>query len=199
LIEVPAANSGPTFAVLLSGDGGWAGLDKKVAAALSGRGIDVVGIDSLRYFWTRRTPDELAADVDRVIRYYAAHWRKTGVVLIGYSQGADVLPFAINRLPTATKQLLTHAVMLGLGQKASFEFHVGNWLSDNDPDALPIFPEAAKLQPNKTLCVYGADEKDSLCPQLAPESVEAHAMTGGHHFDGAYEELATLILEYTRR
>ena len=33
LIEVPAANSGPTFAVLLSGDGGWAGLDKKVAAA----------------------------------------------------------------------------------------------------------------------------------------------------------------------
>jgi type IV secretory pathway VirJ component len=197
LIEVPAANSGPTFAVLLSGDGGWAGLDKKVAAALSSKGIDVVGIDSLRYFWTERTPDGLAADVDRVIRYYSAHWRKTGVVLIGYSQGADVLPFAINRLPTATKQLITHAVMLGLGQKASFEFHVGNWLSDNDPDAIPIFPEAAKLQPTKTLCVYGADEKDSLCPQLAPASVEAHPMAGGHHFDGAYDELAKLILEYT--
>jgi type IV secretory pathway VirJ component len=30
---------------------------------------------------------------------------------------------------------------------------------------------------------------------LAPDSVEAHVMAGGHHFDGAYEELAALILE----
>jgi type IV secretory pathway VirJ component len=115
--------------------------------------------------------------------------------MIGYSQGADVLPFAINRLPAATRTLITHAVMLGLGQNASFEFHVGNWLSDDDPDALPIKPEAARLQPAKTLCIYGADEKNSLCPQLAPDSVEAYAMKGGHHFDGAYEELAKVILE----
>jgi type IV secretory pathway VirJ component len=45
------------------------------------------------------------------------------------------------------------------------------------------------------LCIYGADEKDSLCPVLAPASAEAHVMTGGHHFDGAYGELASVILE----
>jgi type IV secretory pathway VirJ component len=194
LVEVRAAAGGPTFAVLLSGDGGWAGLDKKVAAALAAKGIDVVGVDSLRYFWTPRTPQGLADDVDRVVRYYAAHWHKTGVVLVGYSQGADVLPFAINRLPSASRQLVTYAVMMGLGKKASFEFHVGNWLG-GESDAIPIQPEAAKLQPNMTLCLYGAEEKDSLCPQLAPDSVEAHVMAGGHHFDGAYEELASLILE----
>lgn len=194
LIEARSARPGPTFAVMLSGDGGWAGLDKKVAAVLSARDIDVVGIDSLRYFWSKRTPQGLAADLDRVVRYYAARWRKTGVVLIGYSQGADVLPFAINRLPPATRQLVTYSVMLGLGQDASFEFHVGNWVG-NDPDAIPIFPEAQKLQPNKTLCLYGAEEKDSLCPKLAPASVEAIPMAGGHHFDGNYDGLANLILE----
>ena len=195
LIELRTQTPGPTLAVLLSGDGGWAGLDKKVAAALVEKGIDVVGVDSLRYFWTKRTPQGLAVDVDRIVRYYAAQWHDTNVVLIGYSQGADVLPFAINRLPPATRSLITHSVMLGLGQNASFEFHVGNWLSDDDPDALPIRPEAAQLQPGKTLCIYGADEKNSLCPQLAPGSVEAYAMKGGHHFDGAYEELAKVILE----
>jgi len=194
LVEVRAARSGPTFAVLLTGDGGWAGLDKKVAASLAEKGIDVVGVDSLRYFWTPRTPQGLANDVDRVVRYYAARWQKTGVVLVGYSQGADVLPFAINRLPPASRQLVTYAVMMGLGKKASFEFHIGNWLG-GESDAIPIQPEAAKLQPNKTLCIYGADEKDSLCPQLAPDSVEAHVMAGGHHFDGAYGELASLILD----
>ena len=50
LVEVRAATAGPTFAVLLSGDGGWAGLDKKVAAALAEKGIDVVGVDSLALF-----------------------------------------------------------------------------------------------------------------------------------------------------
>jgi type IV secretory pathway VirJ component len=198
LVEVRAATAGPTFAVMLSGDGGWAGLDKNVAEALTKQGIDVVGMDSLRYFWSPRTPQGLANDLDRVVRYYAAHWRKTGVVLIGYSQGADVLPFAINRLPPASHQLVTYAVMMGLGTNASFEFHVGNWLG-GEKGAIPIEPEAVKLRPNKTLCIYGEDEKDSLCPRLAPGSVEAHVMTGGHHFDGAYGDLASLILERVNR
>jgi len=194
LVEVRATTAGPTFAVMLSGDGGWAGLDKNVAAELAKQGVDVVGMDSLRYFWTPRTPHGLADDLDRVVRYYAAHWHKTAAVLIGYSQGADVLPFAINRLPPASRQLVTYAVMMGLGTNASFEFHVGNWLG-GEKDAIPIFPEAVKLRANRTLCIYGADEKDSLCPRLAPHSAEAHAMTGGHHFDGAYDELASAILE----
>jgi type IV secretory pathway VirJ component len=198
VVEVRAATGGPTFAVLLSGDGGWAGLDKNVAAALAGKGVDVVGIDSLRYFWTPRTPQGLADDLDRVVRYYAAHWHKTGLVLVGYSQGADVLPFAINRLPRASRQLLTYSVMMGLGTNASFEFHVGNWLG-GESGAIPIQPEAAKLQPARTLCIYGENEKDSLCPALAPASVEVHVMAGGHHFDGAYDDLASLILERIAR
>ena len=38
-----------------------------------------------------------------MIRYYLAHLDKKRVLLIGYSQGADVLPFAVNRLPAATR------------------------------------------------------------------------------------------------
>ena len=199
LVEVRAQQPGATFAVLLSGDGGWAGLDKQVAGALAERGVDVVGVDSLRYFWSKRTPQGLAGDLDRVIRYYAAQWRKSGVILVGYSQGADVLPFALNRLPPASRRLVMHAVLMGLGTNASFEFHVGNWLGNDAEDDLPIRPEAVRLDPRKTLCIYGADEEDSLCPELAPASVEALAMPGGHHFDGAYDELAATILKHAGR
>ncbi|HEX6395856.1 MAG TPA: AcvB/VirJ family lysyl-phosphatidylglycerol hydrolase, partial [Steroidobacteraceae bacterium] len=48
LVEVRADHPGSSFAVLLSGDGGWAGLDKNVAAALAAKGVEVVGVDSLR-------------------------------------------------------------------------------------------------------------------------------------------------------
>ena len=40
-----------------------------------------------------------AGDLARIIRHYLQAWNKKRVVLIGYSLGADVLPFLANRLP----------------------------------------------------------------------------------------------------
>jgi type IV secretory pathway VirJ component len=198
LIELPAAGNGDVFAVLLSGDGGWAGLDKDVASALAAQGISVVGLDSLRYFWTARTPDTLAADLDRVLRYYTATWHKSHAVLIGYSQGADVLPFAVNRLPSASRSVVERTVMMGLGENASFEFHFTNWLGADS--GLPILPEVARLDAGSTLCLYGKDEGDSLCPKVPAGHVQAVQLAGGHHFGGAYDSLARRITAglYTR-
>jgi type IV secretory pathway VirJ component len=178
---------------MISGDGGWATLDKKVAAALAKEGVPVAGIDSLRYFWTARTPEGLAADLDRVIRYYATRWQRRDVILIGYSQGADVLPFAINRLPDSTRAHVRLTALLGPGQKASFEFHLSNWIGKSGDR--PIAPEARSMPPDTTLCIYGADErKDSLCPQLEGTGVQVISKPGGHHLGGDYEALAASIL-----
>lgn len=195
IVEAPvAANTpGSRFAVLLSGDGGWAGIDKGIAAALVAQGVPVAGFDSLRYFWTARTPEGLATDLDRVIRYYAARWRRSEVILIGYSQGADVLPFAFNRLPASTRANVRLTALLGPGQKASFEFHVTNWIGPSGDR--PIAPEAKKLSAATTLCIYGAAERDSLCPELTPRHARALPLTGGHHFGGDYDVLAARILE----
>ena len=189
----PRAGTGTRFAVLLSGDGGWAAIDKGIAAALVKQGVPVAGFDSLRYFWGPRTPDGLAVDLDRVIRYYADRWKRSEVILIGYSQGADVLPFALNRLPPRTRARVRLTALLGLGQKASFEFHLAHWIGPSGDR--PIAPEARKLVAADTLCIYGQDEKDSLCPQLAPTHVRALPLAGGHHFGGDYDALAARILE----
>lgn len=204
IVEVPAtaaagsdAGNARRFAVLLSGDGGWAGIDKSIAAALAKQGVPVAGFDSLRYFWSARTPEGLAADLDRLIRYYAARWQRSEVLLIGYSQGADVLPFAINRLPARTRASVQLTALLGLGQKAAFEFHVTHWIGASGDR--PIAPEAQKLSAAGTLCIHGSDERDSLCPQLAPKHVRSLALPGGHHFGGDYDALAGRILEAVPR
>ena len=193
VIEEPVRGPGPRFAVLLSGDGGWAGIDKGIAAAFVAKGVPVVGFDSLRYFWTARTPESLASDLDRIIRYYADRWKRSEVILIGYSQGADVLPFALNRLPAATRSRVHLSALLGVGQKASFEFHLSNWMGPSGDK--PIAPEARKLSAANTICVYGQDERDSLCPELAPVNARAIALSGGHHFGGDYDALAARILD----
>jgi len=189
---VPTADS-DSFAIILSGDGGWAGLDQDVAAALSAKGIPVVGLDSLRYFWTARTPAGLAADTDRLIRYYGTHFGKQRVLLIGYSQGADVLPFAVNRLPEATRARVALTAVMGMSEHALFEFHVSSWVSDSDSGPATL-PEINRITGMPVLCIYGADESDSLCPKLDPKRFIIVKLKGGHHFDGDYASLAQQIL-----
>jgi type IV secretory pathway VirJ component len=201
IVEVPAQPAGATpdaarsdsFAIIMSGDGGWAGLDQDVAAALSAKGIPVVGLDSLRYYWTARTPDGLAADTDRMIRYYLAHFGKQRVLLIGYSQGADVLPFAVNRLPEATRARVALAAVMGMAEHALFEFHVSSWISDDNSGPATL-PEINRIAGVPVLCIYGADESDSLCPKLDPTRFTLVKLKGGHHFDGDYANLARQIL-----
>ncbi|HEU4601301.1 MAG TPA: AcvB/VirJ family lysyl-phosphatidylglycerol hydrolase [Steroidobacteraceae bacterium] len=197
IIEVPATGTGDSFAVVLSGDGGWASIDKEVAAALAKAGIPVAGLDSLRYFWKARTPQGLSSDLDRIVRFYAERWHRSKVMLVGYSQGADVLPFAINRMPATTRSQISIAALLGLGVNATFEFHLSAWVSDGD-DGLPIAPEARRMNV-PTLCVYGEDEDDSLCPQIKTQSFKALRLPGGHHFDGDYPKLARIIMEAAAR
>ena len=188
-----AARPSDVFAIIMSGDGGWAGLDQDVAAALSAKGIPVVGLDSLRYFWTARTPEGLAADTDRLIRYYGTHFGKQRVLLIGYSQGADVLPFAVNRLPEATRARVALTAVMGMSEHALFEFHVSSWISDSNSGPATL-PEINRITGMPVLCIYGADESDSLCPKLDPKKFIIVKLKGGHHFDGDYASLARQIL-----
>jgi type IV secretory pathway VirJ component len=199
LVEVPAAGSGETFAVIISGDGGWAGIDRSLAEALAPRGIPVVGLDALRYFWTRRTPDGAARDLARIVEHYQAAWQKRRVLLIGYSLGADVLPFLATRLPPALMERTAAIALLGPGHHTAFEFHVTEWLpggAHNAPYA--VLPEVQKLTGTKILCLYGADDTDTICPALDPKAFEVVELPGGHHFGGDYARLATIILQAAR-
>lgn len=196
VVDVPSSKPGDTFAIFVSGDGGWAGLDKEVAASLSEAGVPVVGVDSLRYFWTARTPEGFARDLERIATHYSRQWQRRNVVLVGFSQGADVLPAAINQLSPATRESVSMIALLSVGKTADYEFHVSNWLGGGG-DGLPIAPEVAKLPAGKTLCVFGEDDGDALCPSLpAGGNAQVIKLPGDHHFKGDYDRLADTIVQH---
>lgn len=195
--EVHAEGNSDEFALLLTGDGGWAGLDQELAAHLAAGGLPTVGLNSLKYFWTQRTADEAAQDVARIIRHYLASWNKKRVLLVGYSFGADVLPFIVNRLPTELQSQIQTVNLLGLDSNASFEVSVADWIG-TDESGLPTRPELANLRSSPVLCIYGDGEKDSICPSLSAPRVKSEQVGTGHHFGGDYAELAQKILEFAR-
>lgn len=199
LIEVPATGQPneagrDLLAVMISGDGGWAGLDREVGNAIATHGIPMVGFNSLKYFWTPRTPDQAAKDVLEVITHYLKTWDKKRLILIGYSFGADVLPFIYNRLPDAVKAKTDLVVLMGPSTSAQFEFHLSNWLGGASDGALSTLPEAKEMKGRNLVCLYGKGEADSLCPGLDGSLMRVIALPGGHHFDGDYPALARRIL-----
>ncbi len=199
LVELPAKGEGRTLAVIISGDGGWASLDKEVGGELVQSGVPVVGWNSLQYFWTARTPESTAADLARAIRHYLTIWDKDRLTLIGYSFGADVLPFLVRRLPEDLRAKVDLVVLLGPGRTASFEFHVTEWLGAVAKDELPVAPEIEALAGPRVLCFYGEEESDSACLRVKKGPAEMRPSKGAHHFGGDYKSLAKAILEALAR
>ena len=195
LVEVPAKQPvGDLLAVIVSGDGGWAGIDKDVANDLAGKGVPVVGLNSLQYFWSARTPEGAAADLQRIARHYLAAWRRRELLLVGYSLGADVLPFMANRLPPDLQSRIRLIALLGPSRTTSFEFHLTDWLGGSGGGDRPVLPEVAKLRGKPLLCLYGEAEQDSLCREIGALG-KAIPFQGSHHFGGAYASLAERILQ----
>ena len=194
LVEVPARQPvGDLLAVIISGDGGWAGIDHDVANDLAAKGVPVIGLNSLQYFWSARTPDGAAADLQRIARHYLAAWGRQQLLLVGYSLGADVLPFMANRLPPDLLGRVRLIVLLGPSRMTSFEFHLTDWLGGSEGGDRPVLPEVARLRGKPLLCLYGQEEQDSLCTEIGGLG-KAVALQGSHHFGGDYAALADRIL-----
>jgi type IV secretory pathway VirJ component len=195
LTVVPALPGSPSpwFGIFLSGDGGWVGLDRGVSRELAKHHIPIVGWDSLKYFWSPRTPQGTAQDLDRVVRHYAQEWGRSHVLLIGFSQGADTMPFMVNRLPARTHDMIGLTALLGISDNALFEFHLQNWLG-TPSRGIPTAPELQHWSGAPYLCLYGEGDGDAACAEVTGKEGVAVKMAGGHHFGGGYAEIAAQIL-----
>ena len=193
---IAAKRTSPTvLAVMLSGDGGWVSIDKRIGENLASHGIAVVGFDSRAYLMDARTPEQAAADIARVMRHFLAIWPNQRVAIVGYSRGADLAPFIANRLPADLRQMISLIALLGPAERANFQFHWADLLSDTSkPSDVPILPELERLRGTSVLCVYGREEKESLCRLADTSAVRVDRRSGRHHFDGDYDAIAAEIL-----
>lgn len=200
LVELPVPDGdNDTLAVILSGDGGWADLDRQFGEAFQQSGMATVGFDCLKYFWKARKPDEVARDLSAAIAHYLERWSKRRLLLVGYSFGASWLPWVANRLPADIQQRVTLVAMLAPAREINVEIKAGDWLKDIVRDgALDVYEEASRLA-LPTLCVYGRKEAgESLCPQLRASNIARLEVAGGHHFDRNYGPLIERLLQAAR-
>ena len=201
IADLPLTEIAPTsrddgrIAILLTGDGGWAGLDKGVADALAGAGMRVVGFSTLKFFWRKRSPAEAADALRRTLAHYAGAWPKARFVVLGYSFGASLVPVLVNRLPAALQARIDRGIMISPDANAVFEIRIGDWFGGANHDgSVPVLPEIT-ASPVPITCIHGSDEDDSFCKSGLDPRLAVASLPGGHHYDGDYAALGRLILE----
>lgn len=195
LVEVPSEHPGKMLAVIVTGDGGWAGIDQQIGDILAEHGVNVVGFNSLKYFWNKREADEMARDLERILAHYAAKWGAERFIVVGYSIGADVMPFMAGRMSAPTREKLALVAMLGPGTHTEFEFRLSNWMTEeNRPEGHALIPEMPRLAKTPVLLVCGSEEQGTLCQNYQAPNVKNLILPGGHHFNKEYEQIALAIL-----
>jgi type IV secretory pathway VirJ component len=200
LVEMPAEPRTRRMAVFISGDGGWRDVDKRVSERLQQLGVSVVGWDSLRYFWSRKTPDQAAADLAAVLDAYERKWNCDEVALIGFSFGADVMPFLYNRLGPEAQRRIALISLLSPGEAADWEIQVAGWLGAGPSSAAtPLAPAVATLPGDRLQCFYGDRDSGRSCAQFAARGAEVFEKKGGHHMDGDFDLIGRQIFEGLER
>jgi type IV secretory pathway VirJ component len=194
VFDLPSALPTRTIAIIYSGDGGWQDLDKTIGEWMAKKDIHVVGVSTIKAFWETREPEQVATDLETLI----ANADPTGtlpVMLIGYSFGADVLPFAWPHLKPETQARIRLFALLAPETHTEFHVSVEGWLGIRS-GTYAVADAIQKLPPGPVLCVYGEDEADETpCTNDTLPGMEIIHIPGGHHFDKDYPKLGQTILD----
>jgi type IV secretory pathway VirJ component len=183
--DIPARGAPPprdadVAVVLFSGNMGFhIGQAAKVSNGLAARGLPVVGINSLTYFRKPRSPAETTALVEAAIDRAVRDTHRDKVALIGISFGADILHVGLAGLPPSYRAKVRNVVLVVPGAILQLQ-----------ASPLEIFPIRApdrdgtvtgrQLDWAPATCIWGAEEKDSLCPLLALPNMRMEPLAGGH-------------------
>jgi type IV secretory pathway VirJ component len=189
--EKPGSD-GKTIALLFSGDGGWFGFEQSIANHLASYGISTIGVDTKKYFWSRKNPETTASEIVHLLKYYGEAWGKDQFMLIGYSQGAEIVPFVLNRFPEELKYKVISSVMLSPGTTTDFEVHISNMLGmGNKQNTYDVIAEISAIKMTSQICIFGENEKTKVPELLKDTNVETVVVPGDHH----YKSNAALIVQ----
>ncbi|HEY5469476.1 MAG TPA: AcvB/VirJ family lysyl-phosphatidylglycerol hydrolase [Bacteroidales bacterium] len=180
----------------ISGDGGFTSFDESICSEFAKKGYAVIGLDALKYFWGRKEATDVVADVQKLLTYYKNYWKKSDIIFVGYSFGADALPVIVNRLSAEFKSQTKIVGLLSPTTSADLEIHVGDMLSLRaKAGQYDLAIELNNLTFARTVCLYGDDEKEEIKSKISNPKIEFVTVKGGHHFSSDFKKLTELILQ----
>jgi type IV secretory pathway VirJ component len=169
----------------VTGDGGMRGFDIKLSDEFRDHRFSYIILNAYKYFWSPKTPDQLASDIIPVIKDYLAKWDKNEIVLSGFSFGAEVIPFLFTRLPEDLKQKVKLVVLLTPASTSDFTIHLTDMIGADGKYANDVVKEVEKITTAPVLTIFGEKEDSSFPQNLKKDNYQTLFIKGSHHFTDA--------------
>ena len=183
VITSPKVASEESVIFFISGDGGWNSFDQKLSEEYAKHGYHVIGLNALKFFWQKKTPQQAANSIAQVLNEYLRLFKKDKIILSGYSFGADVLPFIYNRLPANLKNQVVKLKLLSPASFTDFEIHVSDLLgSKNSLRSMQVASELQKIT-IPTICFYGLEEEIKPLANYKATNFSIYIVPGDHHYE----------------
>ncbi|MFT4152311.1 AcvB/VirJ family lysyl-phosphatidylglycerol hydrolase [Parafilimonas sp.] len=173
----------------ISGDGGFNSFSNAFIKQWNTNGYPVVALNAKSYFWHTKSPEDAARDVSGLIEEYLSLWQRKEVLLLGYSFGADVMPFIQTRLAPAILSKVKRTVLFSPSKNTDFTIH----LFYNDRGS-SVPAEINKLG-KPVLIVFGDKETDLPELQINNKLATIIKVEGDHHYNNAITAVIHNVME----
>jgi len=180
----------------ISGDGGFNRFSNELCTSINKQGFDVDALDSKSYFWSKKTPEQTTQDISDLLSKKIAGRPNQQIVLIGYSFGADVLPFVLNRLPKNMSDKIRVSFLLASSGSTDFEIHIADWFGSGKRRGMDVLPEVNKITNHKLVILNSSDDEGLNVAKVTTKDHVTEILAGGHHFDGDIDQIVRTILKF---
>jgi len=191
-----ASDVNTPLVIYISGDGGLNNFSTSLCNTIHSSGYFITAINAKSYFSEKKTPEQTTADITGYLTNHLNKRKNQQFILVGYSFGADVLPFIVNKLADSVRKKLVSVVLLSPSATTDFETHIWDELGGHKKRSMDVADAINKMVAPKTVIIFGDDETEFPYKKISIKNYSTEILPGGHHFDGKIDLVAKTMIKY---
>jgi type IV secretory pathway VirJ component len=183
----------------VSGDGGINRFSTQLCETIKNEGYDVAALNARSYFYSRKTPEQTAFDFGNYLNQIIKGRINQQIVLIGYSFGADIVPFILNRLPNYIHTKVMVSFLMASSGSTDFEIHWSDILGGNSKRKMDVVSEINRLAGDSIVIISAGNDHSLDINKITLHTYTREVLPGGHHFDGDTDEITKVIIKHIQQ
>lgn len=196
-LKIWNSNANSPTVLYLSGDGGFNSFSTSYCELLGKQGYTVGAVNSKSFFWDKKTADQIAKELSSTLEKLLVGKKNHLVYFVGYSFGADVIPFLVNKLTAEWKERLQAVALLEPSTSTDLEIHVSDLFGRSEVKrSMDVVAEINKMVNVRTAILLGEDEVSFPIKNIRLKNLETIYMRGNHHFDGNVVDVVKATVKY---
>lgn len=191
--QYPSKDNLHPLVFYITGDGGWNNFTSSLESAINQKGYPLVSLNARSYFWEKKSPTVAAREIASWLDNYLTRHHNDQLIFMGYSFGADVLPFILKEFPPELLGKIKGVLLLAPSSSTDFEIHLSDMLGIGAARGMKVADGINALSIEKIVAVFGASDHDFPLNQIRNRQFSSVSLPGGHHFEGNTEDLVNIL------